>query len=166
MQIFKSACLCLVLVSNIFLSACGFMNKQEVVNVGNVPSDSYIVNTIAYDAVEQLASIYAPGHTVFYVASGNESNPIFSTAFENLLRQKAFTVTSVASVNAITLSYLFDSVKESSMGEWYLNLELSDGQRFTRIYDNHGVPESGFMQLQLSSDEFNSYEETGGENNY
>lgn len=107
---------------------------------GPLPSPS-AVTSIAYDAVDLLASSYPPGHTSVYLMPAKNADNAFAQAMENSLRSRGFIFLRREDRNALIVAYTLDSLDDGSA--WYLQLRLSDGRALARAYDVSGLPEAG-----------------------
>lgn len=117
--------------------------------VGALPEET-AVQSIATDAVNQLSSSYAPGHTTIILETPKEKADLFSNVFENKLRTAGFTISQLNAPGAIKIAYILDRVEPIEKDGnyfWYLQLQLQnqEGEKeyYARSYTMHGASEAG-----------------------
>lgn len=139
----------LVMCLFVVLSGCASKKGTGGSWVGALPEETAI-QSIADDAVSQLASQYAPGHTTIMLETPKEKTDVFSNVFENRLRTAGFTISQVNSLDTVKVAYVLDRVNPiEKEGDyfWYLQLRLQDqngeNQYYARSYTPYGASEAG-----------------------
>ena len=131
--------ICLVLLLATGCAKPGLKNSY----CGPLP-EQQAVSSIATDAVNFLAELFAPGHTSVHVLPAKDASNGFASAFENTLRARGFTVAASQGADIVVVAYTLDAlVEDGEKVAWYLQLRLSDGKVIARSYTANGQPEAG-----------------------
>ena len=140
----KNTFLLLMLLMN--LSGCAWHGSGGSF-VGELPAETYTLNTIAQDVATHIAEGYAAGHTALTLnAPEKKAQNAFHATLENALRQKGFALTQG---KTLQLSYTIDKLEDAV---WYVQIRLSDGLIFARTYTALGIPEAGMTQHRTKED--------------
>lgn len=142
------------------LSSCA-ANTSRNSFVGGLPNDPAVVGQIAQDAAMRLSVLYPPGQTriklMYPDKKGQSKVPDkFSTALENSLRKKGFTISPAATLQLDwTINALVEiNEKKEPNKSYYLYLHLTDvsssakNRAITRLYNDKGDPQAGFAEQQ------------------
>lgn len=135
----------------VILSFClsGCANRKTGPSfVGELP-EADGVQGIAATAAALITELHAPGQTAIYIELPAKPTD-FDTALENELRQKGFQLAQSQGEAALTVAYTVDEILPDDKGAesaWYLQLRLSDGRVFARMFSASGAPEPATTSL-------------------
>lgn len=99
-------------------------------------------SALVQDVVERIHSTYPPGQTALFLTGSGD----FALALEDGLRNRGYTILSESEPGAMSVAWTVDRLDE---GAWYLIVRMSDGYRFSRVYQDNGQtvqPAGGLSQ--------------------
>lgn len=135
--------LLLALMAAVLAGCAGSSSK----NLASFTSDKFPVSSgqsVVNDVASRIHGVYPPGKTAIYLTGKDE----FGTALESNLREKGFTIAQEPGNGVLTVAWTVDELED---GLWYLVVNLSDGNRFTRVYNFDGLAISPTGSLSHSS---------------
>lgn len=130
----------LYLAITLFAAGCAGSGRLKSYTADSFPisSNSGLVGDIA----DRIASAYPPGLTEVYLTGKGD----FALALEDGLRNRGYTLRPDNGDGALVVAWTLDRLDEES---WYLLVNLSDGYRFGRVYQDDGLsvePMGGLSQ--------------------